>query len=172
MCSRARPLPASLRVVDARDAYLAENGFTVEEYDAEWTKASAFGVPFVVPNTRAHRRAIMMHDLHHVATGFGTDFAGEGQVSAYEIGAGLRGLDPYVRSIVWLGLCAGLVSAPLRTLAAFRAGRRRGCLFGDDRPYEDLLALDVSELRALLDLPEHGLETAPRGLHARAPRDA
>src|SRR5438105_12978537 len=78
------PVPSTLRVVDARDAYLRENGFTFEEYSAPRTKAFLFGVTFSVPNTRAHARAIMLHDLHHVVTGYGTDLTGEGEVSAFE----------------------------------------------------------------------------------------
>jgi hypothetical protein len=75
-----RPIGASVRVRDARDAYLAENGFTVEGYEAKWTEASLFGFRFRVPNTPRHRWAIMRHDLHHVATGYGTDLAGEGEI--------------------------------------------------------------------------------------------
>jgi hypothetical protein len=33
-----------MRVRDARDAYLAENGFTLAGYDAAWTEASLLGV--------------------------------------------------------------------------------------------------------------------------------
>ena len=73
----AHPLPVSMRVRDARDAYLAENGFTTESYDAPTTAGSFLGVKFSVPNPPPHQRAIRLHDLHHVATGFGTDHAGE-----------------------------------------------------------------------------------------------
>jgi len=84
------PTPQS--VESARDAYLARNGFTVESYSARWTPASFMGIPFVVPNTTTHRWAIMMHDLHHVTTGYGTDIPGEGEISAWELRRGLTGL--------------------------------------------------------------------------------
>jgi hypothetical protein len=79
--------PSSLdwSVQEGRDAYLAENGFTVESYDAKWTPASLLGITFAVPNTKNHRRAIMWHDLHHVATGIGTDPAGEGEIAMWEM---------------------------------------------------------------------------------------
>src|SRR5437660_355076 len=75
------PFSDEMPVWRARDAYLAENGFSVAEYDDKWTKASFFGIPLRVPNTARHRWAIMLHDLHHVATGYGTSFDGEGEIS-------------------------------------------------------------------------------------------
>jgi len=81
---RTAPVPASWTVRQARDAYLAENGFTLAAYDAPRTEASFFWFHFSVPNTPVHRWAIQMHDLHHVATGYGTDTVGEGEISAWE----------------------------------------------------------------------------------------
>ena len=78
---RARPLPADWTVRRARDAYLEENGFTVAAYDAPRTPANILGFTFSVPNPPRHRAAIMLHDLHHVATGFGTDLRGEGDAA-------------------------------------------------------------------------------------------
>jgi len=163
----------------ARDVYLAENGFTVEGYDATWTDASAFGLRFRVPNTARHAWAIRLHDLHHVATGFGTDLAGEGEISAWELRRGLRGLGPYVAAIVLTGAAGGLLLHPLRTLRAWRAaaaaprddaGARPGCLFQTRRPYDELLGMSVGELRRELGLaarlPGAGRR---RGLHAYAP---
>ena len=34
----SRPLPAGMRVLDARDQYLAENGFTVEGYARDYLR--------------------------------------------------------------------------------------------------------------------------------------
>ena len=166
--SRARPLPAEWTVERGRDAYLAENGFSVAGYDAAWTPASLFGVRFRVPNTARHRWAIMWHDLHHVATGYGTDLVGEAEVSAWECRGGLRPLGLYTGAIV-LGLALlGLVVAPRRTVAAFRAGRRS--LFQEPVAYPDALALTVEDLRELLDLPAAGLASTSRRLHPAAPR--
>jgi hypothetical protein len=167
-----RPFPASWTVRRALDAYLAENGFTVEAYDEKWTEASAFGIPLKVPSTARHRWAIMLHDLHHVATGYGTDMVGEGEISIWESRRGLRSLGLYVASIVAVGSLGGMLLAPRRALAAFRASGR-GCtsLFasGDAvADYEALLALTVGELRARLGVPEEGLVTR-RAIHSRAP---
>lgn len=165
------PLPAAWSVRKGREVYLAENGFTLSAYDAAWTQASFLGIRLAVPNTRRHRFAIMMHDLHHVATGYGTDHTGEGEISAWELRRGLAGLGLYVGGIVVSGALFGLLCAPRRTWAAFRAGGSRPSLFAQD-DVEKLLDLTIGELRHMLGLPAQGLATAPRGLHVYAPAAA
>ena len=164
-----RPLPDSLSVREGRDHYLRENGFTVEAYDEAWTPATLLGIDFSVPNTRKHRWGIMLHDLHHVATGFGTDPVGEGEISGWEARSGLGPLGPYVGTIVAGGVALGLLLAPARTMRAFRAGGRSLFAGTPDQRYEDLLDMRVGELRALLGIPPGGLADRPRRLHARAP---
>ncbi len=171
------PIPSDWSVSAGRDAYLAENGFTTEAYDADWTDASVLGIRFRVPNTARHRWAIRLHDLHHVVTGFGTDFVGEAEVSAWECGGGLRGLGLYTGAIVAGLALGGLVVAPRRTWRAFRASGSTN-LFGGHRPeseesdYDALLSLSVGALRHRLGVPRDGLAREPRALHAYAPPHA
>lgn len=160
--------PASWTVRRARDAYLAENGFTVAGYDAKWTKGDVCGVPVWFPNTERHRWAIMLHDLHHVATGYGTDLVGEGEISVWELRA-LGALGLYVESIVGGGALMGFALAPRRALAALRASRRARYLYAMDVDYEGLLDKTVGELRAILGVPEQGIAHEPRRLHTLAP---
>jgi hypothetical protein len=170
---RSKPLSAELQVENGRDHYLVENGFTVAEYDNPTTPASVFGVRFSVPNTPKHRWAIMLHDLHHVATGFGTDLAGEAEISAWELRGGLRCLGLYVGSIVVSGALFGLLFAPKRVLNAFMQGGEVRSLFArDDLSYEALLQMSVGQLRAELNIPAQGLAAHPRELHNFAPATA
>ncbi|HEY8080175.1 MAG TPA: hypothetical protein VIF62_38855 [Labilithrix sp.] len=159
---------------DALSAYLDENGFSFDAYDEKWTEASIFGVKIRVPNTRAHRWAIMLHDLHHVATGYGTDQVGEGEISAWEArDASKSGV--YVASIVWMGTLGGFVLGPRRALRAWRAGKEQRRLFGRvvaQAEYDALLAGTVGSLRARLGVPREGLADRPRALHAYAPQPA
>jgi hypothetical protein len=181
MNAPAAPFPASSTVRAARDAYLEENGFSAEAYQARWTDASFFGVRFVVPNTAQHRWGIMLHDLHHVATGYGTDLTGEAEISAWEIHRSFRALGPYVGSVVASGVVLGALIAPRRTLAAWRQGkamRSLHALLGHVRTpaereaaYEELLGLTVGELRQRLAVPAEGLCT-DRRLHDFAPAHA
>lgn len=170
--TRDRAWPASITVREGRDAYLAENGFTVAAYDDPTTPASFLGVSFAVPNTARHRWAIMLHDLHHVLTGYGTDIAGEGEISVWEARRGLRALGPYVGTIVASGTLLGVLRSPKRALAAWRASSAGGSLFDSKRGYDELLAMTVGELRAELGVPADGVATLPRELHSKAPREA
>ncbi len=172
MNERRPSYPASMRVADARDAYLRENGFTFEEYAAPRTKAFLFGFTFSVPNTKDHARGIMLHDLHHVATGFGTDVTGEGEVSVFEARSGLAGIGLYVRSLVLLGVATGMLVAPLRALRAFRLAWRCTSLFDESTPYETLVSGTVGDLRARMGLPRDGIAGPARGLHSKAPARA
>ena len=173
--------PAPLRA--ARDRYLAENGFRVEEYDAPWTDASFFFIPIKIPNTPRHRTALRAHDLHHVATGYGTDIVGEAEISIFEwrrsgarLGV-LPGCDAYVSAIVTSLALFGAVFAPRRAWAAWRAAepskaQTTQTLFHrhDDADYEALLDADVETLRAELGLPAAGIAVGPQKRHPRAPR--
>lgn len=131
--ARSTPWPAAWTVREARDAYLAENGFTVATYDVPRTPVYILGLRFSVPNTPTHRRAIRWHDLHHVVTGYGTDPVGEAESSAWELRRGLAGLDLYVTGIPAPGNCPTRLhwnsqskSSATRwrfPLAAYRPGR-------------------------------------------------
>lgn len=161
--------PTSWTVTEARAAYFAENGFTTEAYDAPSATATLFGLDVRYPSTPNHRRALRAHDLHHVATGFGSDHLGEGEISAWELGSGLGGLGWYVRAIVLLGVAVGFLFSPARIVRAFRLGRRSSNLFGADADLTAIERLRVGELRAFLGLPPDGL-SRERGLHDRAPK--
>jgi len=159
-----------MRLRDARNVYLAENGFTVEAYESPTTEGSFLGMKLALPNPPAHQRTIRLHDLHHVATGFGTDHAGEAEISAWQATRGLRAAGMYVTSIVLVNALLGAVFAPRRTLAALRSSSAGGSLFSKSVDYESLLDRTVGELREMLAIPQEGLTTHPRQLHAHAPR--
>ena len=190
---RDRPYPAEWTVRQARDAYLEENGFTVAAYDDRFTDAKLLGITFKIPNTKRHRWALMWHDLHHAITGYGTDPAGEGEISAWETRRGLRPLGLYVGAIVIGGIGLGMLSAPRRTMRAWKEGRRRRgavsskqlltreappktsqeeqSLFHEPLDYEACLEMTLGDLRERLGVPRDGLYRGRRGLHAAAPEE-
>lgn len=154
----------------AVEVYLRENGFTRAAYEERTTKGTVLGIPFFVPNTRRHQWAIMLHDLHHVLTGFGTDLTGEAEISAFELRGGRLWSLGWVASLVLFGAAMGLVVAPLRTLRAWRLAAGARNLFRPGVPAEAYHRLTLGQLRAELGLPRDGLAHAPRGLHEGAPR--
>ncbi len=139
-------------VREARARYFAENGLGEGGYDDRFVVIRARGLPIgVFPNTAGRVRAVRLHDLHHVATGYGTTLVGEGEIGAWELGSGCRG---YLAAWVLNGLAAafGLCLAPRRIARAFARGRRSRNLYEGEWD-ERILDLRVGELRRRLGIP-------------------
>jgi hypothetical protein len=166
---RSHAIDGSLTVREGRDRYLCDNCFSMDTYTApRVTVDFLFGTRVTFPNTRDRQRAIPLHDLHHVATGYGTDLVGEGEIGAWEIAAGCNSLALYVlNGTVFL---IGLVAHPIRTVRAFRRGWSHRTLYRDPITYDELLVLTVAELRARLGVPPHGVADHPPGFNASAAR--
>lgn len=142
-------------VRQARDRYLDENGLTTESYTKRWVRLPLGPLRLKVYNPRQRRWAIGRHDLHHVATGYGTDPEGELKISAWEVGAGLGRL--WVAwAICWPGFLLGLIKCRSQTLAAYRLGRQCRSLFARPDAYEDWLGWSVGKLRSEIGLPLEG----------------
>jgi hypothetical protein len=105
---------------------------------------------FVLPNSAARKKAVPLHDLHHLATGYDTSWTGEAEIAAWELASGCRSY----RAAWLLNLLAfpmGLVIAPVRTWHAFRRGRSSGNLY--DSQWDDAwLDVTLGSLRARLSL--------------------
>lgn len=168
--SRDAPMPAGWPVAQGLDAFLRENGYAAAHYDAPRTPARVLGMRFSVPNPPRHRWAIMRHDLHHVATGYGTDLVGEFELAAWEHRRGVRPLGAYVAAIVTSAVASGLVLAPRRTWRAWRRAGRAPSLFHLDDDFDALLATSIGALRERLGIPALGLARHRRGLSGLAPR--
>lgn len=167
--TRDRPYPADWTVRRALDAYWAENGFSAAGYTDKWTPVSFMGLNFGIPNTKSHQRALRLHDLHHVATGFGTDLVGEGEISALEVQRDLSKVGAYVAGIIASVVLTGFFISPRRMFAALRDTRGASCLWALDVPYEELLDMTVADLRKMLGIPQEGIARGTRGLHPQAP---
>lgn len=137
----------ALTMRQARAAYFAANHFGEDGgYGDAWVDFKLGPLPLPFPNTAGRKRAVAYHDLHHIVTGYDTNALGEFEISAWELGAGCGSF-----AAAWVinlgGLCAGLIAAPRRTVAAFRRGRRSRSLYG--RRLDELLDASVGEVRAM-----------------------
>lgn len=145
------PYSAHLTMREARAQYFEDNAFGEDGgYGSPWVDFKIGPIPFPFPNTPMRVKAVRYHDLHHVLTGYATDFAGEMEIAAWEVGAGC-GRFPVAWQLNLSGLVGGLFSVPRRSFRAFVRGRRSRSLYGRD--LERLLDLTVAEAQAELSVP-------------------
>ena len=133
-----------------REQFWREHGFGADGgYDEPWATASFAGIPYTVPNSPSRADALRVHDLHHLVTGYETDWAGESEIAAWELGSGGGGRYPYAWFIALFGFVVGLLALPMRTLRAFARGRRSQNLYSLSGP-DPLLDLPLSQVRRRL----------------------
>jgi len=141
---------------EARRLYFQLDNFGEDGgYRERWIKVKVWKIPIWLPNTEGRRRAVKLHDLHHVLTEYPTTWRGEAEISAWEIGAG--GLGRYYAGWILdlMNVAQGLVVNPLGIYRGFMRGRSTSNLystkFSDELldhkvgDYRDLLGLDKSQ---------------------------
>jgi hypothetical protein len=137
---------AGSSVREALDEHLAASGLPPDAGDSDlFAVVKILYLPYPIPNTRARKRAVRIHDLNHLVSGYKTDRIGELEISAWELASG--GCRDYVAAWVLdlAGLLGGLMVAPRRTLRAFWAGTRQQNLYPFE--YQELLSLSVADAR-------------------------
>lgn len=144
-------MDTSLTLGAARAAYYQANDFGDDGGDAlKWVPLKILGLTLKIPNTDGRRRAVKIHDLHHVVTGFQTDLRGEAEIGAWELASGcLRW--PAATVLNLFALAIGLVLAPHRMVKAWSLGRRTKNLYAEDG-VDHLLGRRVDDVRASLHL--------------------
>jgi hypothetical protein len=149
----------SERVIEARARYFADNGFSDATYTARWVKLSIGPVPVAFPNTRSRQRAIPLHDLHHVATGYPTTLVGEAEIGAWELAGGCGN---YAAAWVLnaIAFSWGLALSPRRVFRAFVRGRHSRTLYRTGWR-DDRLVRSVGELRRELRLDAAAATPSP-----------
>lgn len=153
-------------VRDALDRYLDINGFTTDAYTAPTVEIPIGPLTIPLPNSKGRQEVVRWHDLHHVATGYGTDLTGEAEIGAWELRAGCTNAAAYVYN--GMAVALGILIAPIRTLRAFGDARGATTLYRLSLGYDETLALDLAELRARMGLPAEGIAKTAR-LHSAAP---
>ena len=141
-----------LTLREAREQYFAAAGLGAGGYDQKWVPLAMGPLRFAIPNTAGRVRAVRYHDLHHVVTGYGTDWTGEGEIGAWEVASGCRDL-----VAAWLlnlyAMQLALWFAPAAVWRAFVRGRHSRNLYGE--PWsEALLAESVGAMRGRLALAQ------------------
>ncbi len=136
-------------VRDALQEYFVSNDLPAGGgYEDAWVELPVGPLTLRFPNTAGRRAVVPRHDLHHVATGYGTHLAGEGEIGAWELASGCW----HARTAWVLNMLAVwpvLFYAPGPLLRAFVRGRHSRNLY-DETPLEPLLERSVAELRERL----------------------
>jgi hypothetical protein len=144
------------RIGTLRAEFFRAGGFAPDGgSSARWVRYPVGPVGVVVPNVAARRRALPLHDLHHLATGYDTSWTGEAEIAAWELGAGCHGY-----AAAWVlnaaAFTIGLAIAPRRLWRAFVRGRSSTTLYRHHWR-DEYLDWRVADLRTFL-----GADASPR----------
>ena len=143
-----------LTVRDGRTQYFRVNKLGDGGYSDRWIRFKVGPLPCLLPNTQARVRAVRFHDVHHVLTEYGTSWAGEAEISAWEIASGCA--HHYAAWGINLQIMAlGLLLNPTAMYRAFVRGRHCTNLYRAELN-EALLSTPIRALRQRL-----GLTTSP-----------
>ncbi len=144
----------NLTVRDGRTQYFALNKLGDGGYTDRWVRFKVGPLPLFFPNTQARIRAVRFHDIHHVLTEYSTSWAGEAEISAWEIVS-----DCAHHYAAWFlnlqAMAIGLLLDPAAVYGAFVRGRHCTNLYRAELN-DALFSTPIGELRQRL-----GLTTAP-----------
>ncbi len=124
--------PDEKTILENRARYFEANGFGDGGYSDTWvTLKEIWGFRIGIPNTAGRVRAVRLHDIHHVLAGYGTNWTGEAEIGAFEIGAGCG--DHYAAWVLnGSTLVYGIVIAPRKVFRAFVRGRHATSLYSGE----------------------------------------
>ncbi len=110
------------------------------------------GITFYLPNLKSRKKAVLKHDIHHMLTGYSTLFKGETEISAWEIGGGVRHY-----WMAWMldigGMMFGIWFNPVGVFKAFVRGRHSINLYSDLIDNKTILEMPISEILKIIKIP-------------------
>lgn len=81
--------PATMTLAEARARFFERSGLgDYGGYNARWVRVETKPFPVYFPNTACRVEAAKLHDLHHIANEYETDWPGEVEIAAWEIASG------------------------------------------------------------------------------------
>lgn len=119
----------------------------------KWVWVNLIGpisLPF--PNSRRRREIIYIHDLHHIVTGYTTDWTGEGEVAAWELASGFPAGFRSAYFYAPVTFLIGVFVSPLRVIKAFRRGIGQKNICHLKMSRKRIISLTIDEIRRELGL--------------------
>jgi hypothetical protein len=116
-----------------------------------WVKIKFGKIYFPIPNTASRKKALMFHDIHHIATGYESNLKGEAAIGAWEVSTGCGNYYAAWILDIW-AFTLGILVFPKTVFQAFIRGQRTMNLYHHIYTQEELLQMEVSEVQAKLKL--------------------
>jgi hypothetical protein len=149
----ARSYPDTMTLAEARALFFARSGLGDDGgYNARWVRVETKPFPVFFPNTACRVEAAKLHDLHHIAMEYETDWAGEAEIAGWEIASGC-GRHGWAWLLNLGAFTVGMVLFPRRLFRAFVRGRHSENLYRSGFAESELPRTTVEWLRERL-LPE------------------
>ncbi len=150
----------SLTLREALDIFFAKHNLGEEGgLNSNWAYLDMkwFRIPF--PNTDSRKKALVFHDIHHIVTGYESDWQGEAEIAAWEVASGCGEY-----GAAWFldlgGIAMGIIFFPQKTFRAFIRGRRTKNLYLNNYKREDLVKMKISEVQEKLNLIHYDFSPA------------
>ena len=148
---RTTNYPARMTLAEARALFFSRSGLGEDGgYNARWVRVETKPFPVFFPNTACRVEAAKLHDLHHIAMEYETNWAGEAEIAGWEIASGC-GRHGWAWLLNLGAFTIGMVLFPRRLFRAFVRGRRCGNLYRTGFPESELPRTTVELLRARLE---------------------
>jgi hypothetical protein len=139
--------PDHMKVKDALQIYFNRYHFADGGYNDPYFKIKLGPLFIPVPNTASRIKAVKLHDIHHLLTGYTAFWEGEVEIGAWEIASGCQRF-----FVAWLlnfgSFAVGLLLYPKKLFRAFMLGRQSSSNLYYGTVYnETLLESTLGELR-------------------------
>ena len=106
---------------------------SLEEWlHVRWIRARVAGRLWPIFPVIGYRNDLILHDVHHVVTGYDVTNVGEIEIAAWELASGGFGYNVFFWLIQIVVVLFGAPFCPRRSLAAFRIGWKQRNLYGFD----------------------------------------
>jgi hypothetical protein len=142
--------PGTMTLDEARSLFFARSGLGEDGgYNARWVRVETKPFPVFFPNTACRVEAAKLHDLHHIANEYETDWAGEAEIAAWEIASGC-GRHGWAWLLNLGAFTVGMALFPKRLYRAFIRGRHCANLYRGGFPETELPTKTLEWLRGRL----------------------
>ncbi|HVF72062.1 MAG TPA: hypothetical protein VM940_10695 [Chthoniobacterales bacterium] len=153
--------PNTMTLAQARSIFFASSRLGDDGgYNARWVRVETRPWPVYFPNTACRVEAAKLHDLHHIAMEYETDWAGEAEIAGWEIASGC-GRHGWAWLLNLGAFTIGLALFPKRLYRAFLRGRHAANLYHGGFAESNLANHTVGWLRERLQMAGPDPEARP-----------